>query len=347
MGLADRMAKRQGEKDPQVSRSKLFSFGLLSKSKTDIKSGSFTEQLPESQLQDSLQGNLENEYDDESGQQMSQGSKSSGWGKIRSVFKGMNPKSPFKMPAGIFSSQRNESTSSQQGQPAPSQASSSQTQQPGTSTYSGLQNQPSASGHSGFSRPSGTPPLPPKPAAATPNMPSSGQVAAPPPPTLQRSMSPSMGAPQVAATTSAATAAVNETSVRNMMQRINVLESQVQEVDELKRQLALEQRTGLEWKEKWNYQNFKLNLMVDMLVLRVLELDRTSTLSGMNRPATQTFQQPPSSNSTQLSTTAVTNSSKVTQPYNTIEREGGPIALKKAPQYVLQADLIEDSIEDF
>ena len=44
-----------------------------------------------------------------------------------------------------------------------------------------------------------------------------------------------------------------------------------QEVDELKRQVNAEQRGANDWREKWNFQNFKLNLMVDMLVLRVLE----------------------------------------------------------------------------
>ena len=44
-----------------------------------------------------------------------------------------------------------------------------------------------------------------------------------------------------------------------------------QEVDELKRQVNTEQRGANDWREKWNFQNFKLNLMVDMLVLRVLE----------------------------------------------------------------------------
>lgn len=44
-----------------------------------------------------------------------------------------------------------------------------------------------------------------------------------------------------------------------------------QEVDELKRQVNDEQRSATDWREKWNFQNFKLNLMVDMLVLRVLE----------------------------------------------------------------------------
>lgn len=39
-----------------------------------------------------------------------------------------------------------------------------------------------------------------------------------------------------------------------MQMQISVLQSQVQQVDELKRQLALEQRAGNDWKEKWNYQ---------------------------------------------------------------------------------------------
>lgn len=63
----------------------------------------------------------------------------------------------------------------------------------------------------------------------------------------------------------------NPQQVRDLQHRIGVLEAQLQEVDELKRRLTAEQRTANEWKEKWNYQNFKLNLMVDMLVLRVME----------------------------------------------------------------------------
>jgi len=61
--------------------------------------------------------------------------------------------------------------------------------------------------------------------------------------------------------------------VRNLQHKVSLLESQLQELEELKRQLYAEQRTTTEWREKWNYQNFKLNLMVDMLVLRVLELE--------------------------------------------------------------------------
>jgi hypothetical protein len=42
--------------------------------------------------------------------------------------------------------------------------------------------------------------------------------------------------------------------VRDMQHRISVLEAQLQEVDEIKRQLVAEQRSANDWKDKWNYQ---------------------------------------------------------------------------------------------
>jgi len=44
-----------------------------------------------------------------------------------------------------------------------------------------------------------------------------------------------------------------------------------QELEEAKRQAMAERAAALEWKNKWNFQNFKLNLAVDMLVMRVFE----------------------------------------------------------------------------
>lgn len=35
----------------------------------------------------------------------------------------------------------------------------------------------------------------------------------------------------------------------------------------------LQQKNGKFWREKWNFQNFKLNVLADMLVLRLIELD--------------------------------------------------------------------------
>ncbi len=36
----------------------------------------------------------------------------------------------------------------------------------------------------------------------------------------------------------------------------------MQDYERVKAQLAQEQRSATEWKEKWNYQNLKLNIMV-------------------------------------------------------------------------------------
>jgi hypothetical protein len=67
---------------------------------------------------------------------------------------------------------------------------------------------------------------------------------------------------------------VEELQVKELQHRVLLLSAQVEGYDKAKQQLQLEQRAAQEWKDKWNYQNFKLNLMVDMLVLRVLELEQ-------------------------------------------------------------------------
>jgi len=55
---------------------------------------------------------------------------------------------------------------------------------------------------------------------------------------------------------------------------VTSMEAQLHEVEEIKGRLLAEQRTTNEWRERWNFQNFKLNLMVDMLVLRAMEVDK-------------------------------------------------------------------------
>ncbi|KAG2487604.1 hypothetical protein HYH03_013743 [Edaphochlamys debaryana] len=81
------------------------------------------------------------------------------------------------------------------------------------------------------------------------------------------------GLPSTPEKTGAEEAADNMT-VKDLQHRLQLAQAQVQDYERIKASLAVEQRTANEWKEKWNYQNFKLNLMVDMLVLRVLELDQ-------------------------------------------------------------------------
>lgn len=68
-------------------------------------------------------------------------------------------------------------------------------------------------------------------------------------------------------------------TVKDLQHKQQLLQAQLQDYERLKAQHAAELRNAQDWKEKWNYQNFKLNVMVDMLVLRVLELD------PMPRPA--------------------------------------------------------------
>ncbi|KXZ49631.1 hypothetical protein GPECTOR_20g488 [Gonium pectorale] len=72
----------------------------------------------------------------------------------------------------------------------------------------------------------------------------------------------------------------DEMQVKDLQHRMQLMQVQVQDYERLKAQLAVEQRAAQDWKEKWNYQNFKLNLMVDMLVLRVLELDQPAGGAG-------------------------------------------------------------------
>uniref|UniRef100_A0A7S0YMG2 Uncharacterized protein n=1 Tax=Polytomella parva TaxID=51329 RepID=A0A7S0YMG2_9CHLO len=61
---------------------------------------------------------------------------------------------------------------------------------------------------------------------------------------------------------------------RDFHHEIQVLETQLHDYENLKKRLKAEEKQCAEWREKWNYQNFKLNLMADMLVLRVLEVER-------------------------------------------------------------------------
>jgi len=76
--------------------------------------------------------------------------------------------------------------------------------------------------------------------------------------------------------------------VRDLQHKVGVLEAQLQETDELKRRVVAGERTATEWKEKWNYQNFKLNLMVDMLVLKSMETETRaapgSLVSSLSKP---------------------------------------------------------------
>lgn len=50
--------------------------------------------------------------------------------------------------------------------------------------------------------------------------------------------------------------------LKDLQHRNHVLQAQVQELEDVKRRLQVEQRTATEWREKWNLQNFKLNLLV-------------------------------------------------------------------------------------
>ncbi|GLC53619.1 Serine/arginine-rich splicing factor rsz22 [Pleodorina starrii] len=67
---------------------------------------------------------------------------------------------------------------------------------------------------------------------------------------------------------------VEELQMKELQHRVQLLTAQVEGYEKVKQLLQAEQRAAQEWKEKWNYQNFKLNVMVDMLVLRVLELEQ-------------------------------------------------------------------------
>lgn len=52
--------------------------------------------------------------------------------------------------------------------------------------------------------------------------------------------------------------------------------AQAQELAELKQRLSKQEQATHVWEERYNMQQFKLNLMVDMLVLKVLESERSS-----------------------------------------------------------------------
>ncbi|KAJ9516265.1 hypothetical protein QJQ45_001112 [Haematococcus lacustris] len=66
--------------------------------------------------------------------------------------------------------------------------------------------------------------------------------------------------------------------VRDLQHKVSLMEAQLQEVEQLKLRLLAEQRAATDWKERWNYQNFKLNLVVDMMVLRLVEAEAAAYL---------------------------------------------------------------------
>lgn len=50
------------------------------------------------------------------------------------------------------------------------------------------------------------------------------------------------------------------------------VELQAHELRQLKEELRREETEAEDWREKWNFQNFKLQLLIDMWVLREIEL---------------------------------------------------------------------------
>lgn len=69
-------------------------------------------------------------------------------------------------------------------------------------------------------------------------------------------------------------AATDDMQIKNLQHQMQLMQAQMQDYQTIKTQLLQEQRQAQEWREKWNFQDLKLNLMVDMLVLRVLELEQ-------------------------------------------------------------------------
>jgi hypothetical protein len=53
-----------------------------------------------------------------------------------------------------------------------------------------------------------------------------------------------------------------------------VLQAQLLELDEAKRQAEAERSAALDWKNKWNFQSYKINLAIDMLTIREYEQQR-------------------------------------------------------------------------
>uniref|UniRef100_A0A7S3R063 Uncharacterized protein n=1 Tax=Dunaliella tertiolecta TaxID=3047 RepID=A0A7S3R063_DUNTE len=85
-------------------------------------------------------------------------------------------------------------------------------------------------------------------------------------------------------------AQATQAQLRDLQHKLSVKESELQEMGRLKHSLAQEQNSAIEWKEKWNTQNFKLNLMVDMLALNLAEKEYpqgkgASTVGLLSRPA--------------------------------------------------------------
>ncbi|KAG2437482.1 hypothetical protein HXX76_006132 [Chlamydomonas incerta] len=68
--------------------------------------------------------------------------------------------------------------------------------------------------------------------------------------------------------------ATDDLQIKNLQHQMQLMQAQMQDYQTVKTQLLQEQRQAQEWREKWNFQDLKLNLMVDMLVLRVLELEQ-------------------------------------------------------------------------
>ncbi|GMH43326.1 hypothetical protein BSKO_11248 [Bryopsis sp. KO-2023] len=60
---------------------------------------------------------------------------------------------------------------------------------------------------------------------------------------------------------------------RELLELRKKTSSQAAELHALKSSLQREEIESAEWQEKWNFQNFKLQLLIDMWVLREIELE--------------------------------------------------------------------------
>ncbi|KAG2438221.1 hypothetical protein HYH02_010922 [Chlamydomonas schloesseri] len=134
------------------------------------------------------------------------------------------------------------------------------------------------------------PPPPPAPASSSPAAklrallsfaptrhasPGRGGVAAPPPPPPGMALPPGPGGP-----VELPRGATDDLTIKNLQHQMQLMQAQMQDYQTIKTQLLQEQRQAQEWREKWNFQDLKLNLMVDMLVLRVLELEQPGVYGG-------------------------------------------------------------------
>lgn len=65
----------------------------------------------------------------------------------------------------------------------------------------------------------------------------------------------------------------SDQQLQELQQRVNILTQQVQELEEYKQKLGQQSKATQDWQQRYNMQQFKVNLMVDMFIMKMLEAE--------------------------------------------------------------------------